>query len=141
METFPQWLELDRAGFPAMGPATSAVFAGPNDIAGDGFGSLYVIDFNNLRLRKIGADGIINSVTGGLVFAIPREGDPASSANLGGLFGLSQWFRHQARETFTHAPVTVPLAVCLTHPRFQPRGLHELHQRCGRAHFSRVPKP
>ena len=71
------------------GPAANAAFAGPSDVAADGFGNLYVIDFNNLRLRKIGTEGIVNTIAGGGQGIPPGEGAPSIGSNLGGLFGLT----------------------------------------------------
>ncbi len=46
------------------GPAVEAKIAGPSAIAIDEAGSLYIADFQNHRIRKVSADGIITTIAG-----------------------------------------------------------------------------
>jgi trimeric autotransporter adhesin len=46
------------------GPAVSAVLNGPNAVATDSAGNLYVTDFGNSRIRKITPAGLITSAAG-----------------------------------------------------------------------------
>jgi uncharacterized protein (TIGR03437 family) len=73
----------DAAGFSGDGgPATSATFHGVSDIAPDGLGGIYVADSGNSRLRKVGADGIVNTVAGNGRFRYGGEGTPALATPL-----------------------------------------------------------
>ncbi|WP_158849381.1 T9SS type A sorting domain-containing protein [Algibacter sp. L1A34] len=57
-----------KGGFNAFsgdgGQATDAEFNDPNGIALDATGNIYVVDRDNHRVRKIGTDGIINTIVG-----------------------------------------------------------------------------
>ena len=69
------------------GPATSARFAGPGNIALDASGNLYIADNENHRIRKVDNAGIITTVAGsGAFFSDPGgfsgDGGPATSALL-----------------------------------------------------------
>src|SRR5689334_17425751 len=46
------------------GPATQAQLNGPFDLAFDAAGSLYIVDADNDRVRKVSPDGTITTVTG-----------------------------------------------------------------------------
>jgi sugar lactone lactonase YvrE len=46
------------------GPATSASLWGPKGVTIDSGGTLYIADFNNGRVRKVDANGIITTVAG-----------------------------------------------------------------------------
>ena len=63
------------------GPALSAGFD-PSDIASDGQGNLYIADFRNSRVRKIGLDGNITTIAGTGVAGYTGDGGPAASAEL-----------------------------------------------------------
>jgi trimeric autotransporter adhesin len=71
------------------GPATSAGMA-PLDVTVDSAGTLYIADYNNNRVRKMDAGGIITTVAGG---GNPADGlgdgGPATGAGLNGPFGLA----------------------------------------------------
>jgi sugar lactone lactonase YvrE len=44
-------------------------------------GSLYIADFNNYRIRRVGTDGIINTVAGNGSTGDSGEGGPATEAS------------------------------------------------------------
>ncbi len=64
------------------GPATSASLRYPNGIAFDTAGNLYVADGHNQRIRRVNADGSIETVAGTGVAGYSGDGGPATSARL-----------------------------------------------------------
>jgi sugar lactone lactonase YvrE len=67
------------------GPASSAQLSAPGPIAVDSEGNLYIADYLNNRIRKVSADGVIQSVAGnGTQGFSARVGDggPATSAEI-----------------------------------------------------------
>ena len=66
------------------GPATSAELFGPNGVALDGFGDLYISEFPNCVLRKVNlSNGLISTVAGnGTCAASAGDNGPAASAQL-----------------------------------------------------------
>ncbi len=66
------------------GPATSALLNQPYGLALDAAGNLYIADLGNARVRKVGTDGIIQTVAGGglLPATSTGQGGPATSAQL-----------------------------------------------------------
>jgi trimeric autotransporter adhesin len=64
------------------GPAGSAQLFGPEDVAVDGAGNLYIADSSNNRVRAVSAPGIISTVAGNGVAGYSGDGGPASSAQL-----------------------------------------------------------
>lgn len=63
------------------GPATEALLDGPDGIAVDDDGNLYVADHGNQRVRRLdAATGVITTVAGG---GDGGDGGPATDANLG----------------------------------------------------------
>ncbi len=71
------------------GPATAAQLNGPNGVAVDGFGNLYIADTNNHRIRKVGADGTITTVAGTGTAVFSGDGRPATAAQLNGPNGVA----------------------------------------------------
>src|SRR2546426_489854 len=73
------------------GPATSAQLSvGPNSVAVDRAGNLFILDTYNYRIRKVSADGIITTVAGNPLASplgsfncsYSGDGGPATSAQL-----------------------------------------------------------
>jgi uncharacterized protein (TIGR03437 family) len=76
------------------GPALKATLSTPYGVAVDGAGNIYIGDYNNNRVRKVDASGIITTVAGGGANGnFPGgngigDGGPATSGVLGGPAGL-----------------------------------------------------
>jgi sugar lactone lactonase YvrE len=68
------------------GPATMAQLDHPSGVAVDPNGNLYVIDYNNFRIRKV-SSGLITTVAGG--GSLSGDSIPATSANLSGPLGIA----------------------------------------------------
>src|SRR6185437_11182065 len=64
------------------GPAAAARLWGPEGLALDASGNLYVADTNNNRIRRITPEGIIATVAGNGVAGYSGDGGPAVSAQL-----------------------------------------------------------
>jgi sugar lactone lactonase YvrE len=64
------------------GPAISARFVLPRGVAVDASGAVYVADYQNSRIRKISADGIITTIAGTANTGFSGDGGPATSARL-----------------------------------------------------------
>jgi len=64
------------------GPASLAQLAGPNDVAVDEQGNVYVADFGNNRIRKIDPSGTITTVVGEGIAGDSGDGGPAIKARL-----------------------------------------------------------
>ncbi len=69
------------------GPATQAQLSAPSGVAVDARGSLYIADFNNHRVRRVGPDGVITTVAGGGSFL--GDSGPATLASLGNPRGVA----------------------------------------------------
>ena len=65
------------------GPATSAQLDTPKALDVDTAGNVYIVDFGNLRIRKITADGIIRTIAGTGSSRYNGDGGLAIFANLG----------------------------------------------------------
>jgi streptogramin lyase len=60
------------------GPATKADLRTPHSIAVDDVGGLYIADIGNHRIRKVDlGTGVIDSIAGSDVRALPNDGEPA----------------------------------------------------------------
>lgn len=64
------------------GPATSAELNHPLDVALDGIGNLFIADYDNARIRKVGINGIITTVVGNGTNGFSGDGAPATNAEL-----------------------------------------------------------
>ena len=71
------------------GPATRAQVNGPNSIALDEAGNVYIGDSVNLRVRRVNAQGIIQTIAGSGQFRNTGDGGPALAASFGSLQGLA----------------------------------------------------
>ncbi len=78
------------AGFSGEGvPAVSAQLFNPTSVVVDSMGNVFIADFQNSRVRKISASGIITTIAGNGTFGYSGDGSPATSAALNGPWGLA----------------------------------------------------
>ena len=78
-----------KAGFSGDGgPATQAQISGPSCVAFDSVGRLYFVDARNNRVRRVGTDGVIETVLGTGEKGFQRETLPATQTNLVEPYGL-----------------------------------------------------
>jgi sugar lactone lactonase YvrE len=71
------------------GPALSAELSEPSGVAVDGSGNLFIVDRGNFRVRRVDAKtGIIKTLAGNGAKGFSGDGGSATSAELGGIFGL-----------------------------------------------------
>src|SRR3989454_4287472 len=64
------------------GPAINAQLAGPNSVAVDSAGNLFILDFYNNRIRKVSSDGIITTIAGNAQLNHPQGIAVDSDGNL-----------------------------------------------------------
>jgi Bacterial Ig-like domain (group 3)/FG-GAP-like repeat/FG-GAP repeat/Beta-propeller repeat/NHL repeat len=64
------------------GPATSAQLNCPSGVAIDAAGELFIADYLNNRIRKVGANGIITTIAGNGTPGFTGDGGPALSAEI-----------------------------------------------------------
>ena len=64
------------------GVATSATLNNPHGSVVDGLGNLFIADYNNHRIRKVDANGIITTIAGTGVASYSGDGGAATSATL-----------------------------------------------------------
>ena len=64
------------------GSATNASLFGPEGVAVDNSGNLFVADTGNARIRQVGADGLIQTVAGNGEFGYSGDGGAAINASL-----------------------------------------------------------
>ncbi len=62
------------------GPATAAMLNGPRGVAVDGYGFVYIADYNNVRVRQIDLSGAIHTYAGTGASGFGGDGGPATSA-------------------------------------------------------------
>ena len=70
------------------GPATSASLSGPEGVAVDSAGNLYIADSVNNRIRKV-SGGTITTVAGNGATGFSGDGGPATSASLFNPYGVA----------------------------------------------------
>jgi sugar lactone lactonase YvrE len=79
-----------EAGFAGDGgPAREAKLFGPDGVAVDSAGNLFIADLYNHRVRKVTPDGIITTVAGGDKLLFSGEGGPATEAGLRGPYDVA----------------------------------------------------
>jgi len=71
------------------GPATNASLTYPYGVAVDAAGAVYIADCYNYRVRKVEANGIINTIAGAGSHAFSGDGGPATSASLNYAYGVA----------------------------------------------------
>jgi uncharacterized protein (TIGR03437 family) len=71
------------------GPATSASLNHPRGMAVDAAGNLYISDTDNLRVRRIGANGMIATAAGNGTMGASGDGGAASGAALSDVTGVA----------------------------------------------------
>jgi hypothetical protein len=64
------------------GPATSAKLNGPQGLAVDSTGALFIADDGNYKIREVTPDGTIHTLTGTGLSGYTGDGGPASSAKI-----------------------------------------------------------
>jgi sugar lactone lactonase YvrE len=71
------------------GFATNAALCYPEGVAVDDGGSLFIADYYNNRIRKVGANGIISTVAGNGAYSFYGDGGAATNASLGHPIGVA----------------------------------------------------
>lgn len=71
------------------GPATAAMLNLPNGVAVDSQGNLYVADSNNLRVRRVNAAGMIDTVAGSGLRGSTGDGAAATAASLNFMLNIA----------------------------------------------------
>jgi uncharacterized protein (TIGR03437 family) len=71
------------------GQAASAQLNSPSGLAADSAGDLYIADTGNSRVRRVTPGGIITTIAGNGQTGLSGDGGKATSAALGGAFGLA----------------------------------------------------
>lgn len=71
------------------GPAVSAALDGPQGVAVDGAGNVYLADTGNNRIREVTPDGIIHTIAGQGAAGFAGDGGPALAAQLDAPAGLA----------------------------------------------------
>ncbi|MCX6246142.1 MAG: T9SS type A sorting domain-containing protein [Bacteroidetes bacterium] len=62
------------------GPATAAELSGPDGLAFDSFGNMFITDFGNSVIRKVDLSGIITTIAGIGTAGYSGDGGPATAA-------------------------------------------------------------
>src|ERR1019366_6317268 len=64
-------------------PAVAAILNAPVDVALDPQGIAAVIDSGNFRVRRVAANGVINTIAGNGIPMLPTSGAQAAASSLG----------------------------------------------------------
>jgi sugar lactone lactonase YvrE len=72
------------------GPALAARLAGPQAVAVDSSGNIFIADSNNYRVRKVTTGGVINTVAGNGTYSYAGDGGPAALSALNYPIGLAR---------------------------------------------------
>ena len=79
-----------RIGFSGDGgPATSAQLFNPGAVATDSVGNVFVVDWGNIRVRKISSSGIITTVAGTGTPGVSLSGGPAATTQIYPVGGIA----------------------------------------------------
>lgn len=70
------------------GAATAASLFGPGDACFDTIGNLYIADYSNGRIRKVGIDGRISTFAGNGLVGYSGDGCKADTSRIGGISGV-----------------------------------------------------
>lgn len=73
-------------GFRGDGAALNSgqvLFKQPRALEVDAAGNIYILDQGNFRIRKVGTDGMINTIAGGAMAGFEGDGGPAAMAKFG----------------------------------------------------------
>jgi len=80
----------NSAGFSTDGtPATAAMLGMPLGISGDIFGNLYISEYDNLRIRKVSAAGILSTIAGTGTAGYTGDGGASDAATIDGPNGIA----------------------------------------------------
>ncbi|MEU9337088.1 RICIN domain-containing protein [Streptomyces sp. NPDC048290] len=71
------------------GPATAAQLNLPLGVAATKGGVLYIAEYNNHRVRRVAADGVISTVAGNGAAGFAGDGGPATAARLNRPYGVA----------------------------------------------------
>ncbi len=71
------------------GPALTAQLNGPNGVAVDASGNVYIADTSNYRIRKVDTSGNISTVAGDGAYGYSGDGGAATAARIGSPYGLA----------------------------------------------------
>jgi len=97
------------------GPATTALFNDPTGVALDSAGDIYVADFGNDSIRRIGPDGTVTTFAGnpsnvgendGVGFYAAFEGPCAITADGAGVLFVADYYNNEIRRITPSATVT-----------------------------------
>src|ERR1035437_8117796 len=71
------------------GPAINAEISGPNDIAIDKKGNMYIVDYYNNLIRKVDTNGVISTFAGNGTYGYSGDGGQATNAMLDSPWGVA----------------------------------------------------